>query len=493
MMEDLTIYRQIGQRTQGSVYLGVVGPVRTGKSTFIKRFMEQLVIPAIDNEFRRERAMDELPQSASGRTIMTTEPKFIPDEAVTIHLDEKTSFSVRLIDCVGYIVDSALGYIEQNAPRMVQTPWQAAPMPFYQAAEFGTRKVIADHSTIGIVVTCDGTVCDLPREDYEQAEARVISELQQLGKPFVVLLNCRDPESEQAKTLANRLADRYNAVVEPVNCQTMQKGKILQILSAVLMEFPPRCIDFKMPGWARALGRDHWFSMSLRKTVTVAAVSVHHMRDLPAAAAQIGQGEYLAGASITTVDPATGNCTMEIQPNPTLYYGILSEEAGVQITDDAGLVQTLRALRLDAAQYSRVKNALMEVEAKGYGIVTPGIDELTLEEPTIVKQGGRFGVRLRASAPSIHMIRANIETEVSPIVGSERQSEELVEFLMKDFKEDPTAIWQSNFFGRTLHELVNEGLNNKLSRMPDDARFKLQETLQRIINEGSGGLICIIL
>jgi len=492
-MEGKSIYSDIAKRTSGSIYIGVVGPVRTGKSTFIKRFMETLVIPNIDNEYKRERARDELPQSGSGRTIMTTEPKFIPDQPVELSLAGNAAFSVRLIDCVGYIVDGSLGYIEQDAPRMVSTPWFDEPIPFSEAAEIGTKKVITDHSTIGLVVTTDGSICDIPRQGYEEPEARVVNELQAINKPFVILLNSSHPQKEETQKLKAELSKKYDVPVIAVNCMTLGQEEIRSVIETVLFEFPVREISIDMPGWLEPLPGDHWLKSCVYSGVCDALRDIHHVRDILPAAEAIQADENIEHASVRSVELGDGTANISVSLPSSFYYKVLSEVSGADIADDNDLVSLIRSLRTMKKDYDRICGALSDVRTNGYGIVMPSIDEMTLEEPEIVKQGGRFGVRLRASAPSIHMIRADIQTEVSPIVGSERQSEELVEFLMKDFESDPASIWQANFFGKTLHEMVNEGLHNKLWHMPQDARFKLQETLQKIINEGSGGLICIIL
>jgi stage IV sporulation protein A len=492
-MEEYGIYNDITQRTDGDIYIGVVGPVRTGKSTFIKKFMEKVVIPNIENEFKRERAMDELPQSASGRTIMTTEPKFIPNEAVEINLSGNAAFSVRMIDCVGYIVDSALGYIEEEVPRMVNTPWFPDPIPFNKAAEIGTKKVITEHSTIGLMVTTDGSISDIPRCDYEEAEERVINELKEINKPFIVLLNCYNPYSDEAQALRGELAEKYKVPVMAVSCLNLDEPDIQEILETVLFEFPIKEISINMPGWVSPLDAEHWLKKGLYTEVFESANKMTKVREIKDFVLKLCGNEFVETAVVSDMDLGKGNAIVDIKMKNKLYYKILSEVCGVEIGDDEQLMEKIKCLSNTKREYDKVANALEEVRIKGYGIVTPTIDELTLEEPEIVKQGGKFGIKLRASAPSVHMIRADIETEVSPIVGSEKQSEELINYLMRDFEVDKKRIWQSNFFGKSLHELVNEGLHNKLYRMPEDARFKLQETLQKIINEGSGGLICIIL
>lgn len=487
------IYRDIAQRTQGDIYIGVVGPVRTGKSTFIKRFMDLVVLPNIKNDYKRERAMDELPQSAGGRTIMTTEPKFIPNEAVEISVGDSTSFKMRMIDCVGYIVPSALGHIEDEMPRMVRTPWSDEPMPFAQAAEMGTEKVISEHSTVGIVVTTDGSITDIPREDYIQAEERVIQELSALNKPFVVIMNSTNPDAAQTQQYKQELEDKFGVTVMPMNCMTLTAADIGKIMEQILFEFPLKELGIHIPSWIDALDDTHWLKSGIRDTVFQSVEDIFKISDVRALPERLCACEYVESAAMESVNAGEGVVTIHILVPDALFYKTIEETSGFAVKDRQSLILLLDELAKVKKEYDKIEGALQEVHQKGYGIVSPSIDELSLEEPEIVKQGSRFGVRLKASAPSIHMIRADIETEVSPIVGTERQSEELVHYLMSEFESDPKRIWESNIFGKSLHELVNEGLHNKLYRMPDDAQMKLQETLQRIINEGSGGLICIIL
>ena len=492
-MTNNDIYCDIAKRTDGDIYIGVVGPVRTGKSTFIKKFMEQLVIPNIASEYRRERAVDELPQSSAGKTIMTTEPKFIPEEAVEVTIGDKARFNVRMIDCVGYIVPSAIGYIENEAPRMVVTPWFDEEIPFAMAAEVGTRKVIQDHSTIGLVITTDGSISDIPREEYEESEQRVIDELNSINKPFVVLLNCLYPEADQSKQLASELSQKYGTPVIPVNCVDLEENDINDILKQVLYAFPIKEINICMPKWITGLAKGHWLKNDIFTAIRNAAENVRFVRDVDGVEKEIMSGENINCALISGIDLGKGSAEIEVSLKNDLFYKIIGEETGIEIGGESDLMPLLKELTAIRKKYEKIENAISEVEATGYGIVMPTIDELSLEEPEIVKQGGKYGVRLKASAPSIHMMKADIVTEVSPIVGSEKQSEELVMYLLKEFEESPQKIWESNIFGKSLHELVNEGLHNKLYRMPIDARLKLQETLERIINEGCGGLICFIL
>ncbi len=490
-MRDL--YRDIAQRTGGDIYIGVVGPVRTGKSTFIKRFMEALVIPNIEQDAKRERATDELPQSAGGKTIMTTEPKFVPEEAVKIALPGGAECSVRLIDCVGYIVPSSLGYIEDEAPRMVKTPWFADAVPFNMAAELGTQKVITEHSTVGLVVTTDGSVTDIPRQEYAAAESRVIEELQSLGKPFVILLNCVHPEQQAAQSLAAELEQTYGAPVLAVNCLEIGEAEIQQMLERLLDMFPIREVCVETAHWLPALETGHWLKTAVFDAVRNAAKGMRVMRDAAQMAQSLADCPYIQEAGIRKMELGTGTIILRLALDPALFYQILGEETGIEIHGENELFPILLELTRIRRAYERVRPALEEAEATGYGIIMPEAEELTLEEPEMIKQGGRYGVRLQASAPSLHILRAGIQTTVCPIVGSEKQSEELVLYLLREFEENPAKIWESNIFGKSLHELVNEGLHTKLAKMPTEARLKLQETLERVINEGCSGLICFIL
>lgn len=492
-MENHKLYEDIAQRTQGDIYIGVVGPVRTGKSTFIKRFMETLVLPKIENNFVRDRARDELPQSGSGRVVMTAEPKFVPEDAVVMALEDGSTFSVRLIDCVGYMVPSALGQYDGELPRMVMTPWFDHEIPMTQAAEYGTRKVIADHSTIGIVITTDGTVADIPREDYLEAEERVITELKELGKPFLVLLNSANPYSERAQTLQADIAERYNVTCLAVNCLTLDESAVSEIIRGVLHEFPMRQMELFLPPWVDVLPFDHPIKSQLYSVIREETANLHRLRDAEYAVSAMGEREGISSVVLQRMDMGSGVVTVALDLPRSLFYSTVSEQCGLEIKDDGDLIAQLTQLAGMQRSYQKVESALAQVEACGYGIVMPDPDEMVLEEPEIVKQGGRYGVRLKASAPSIHMMRADIKTEVSPIMGTEKQSEEMVDYLLRQFEGDTGRIWDSNMFGRSFQELVGEDLQSKLKRMPEDAREKLRETLQRIINEGSGGLICIIL
>ncbi len=492
-MAEHSIYQDIAERTGGDIYIGVVGPVRTGKSTFIKRFMESLVLPNMDDGYSRDRARDEMPQSAAGKTVMTTEPKFVPDEAVTIRLDDCASLRVKMIDCVGYIVSEALGTIENGQPRMVHTPWQEEPMPFVEAAEMGTEKVIKEHSTIGMLITSDGSIGEISRGSYVEAEERIVNELKAIGKPFAMVLNSADPSAESAITLAYELEEKYGVPVALVSCIDLNAEDIQHILELVLHEFPVSEICVETPGWMSALDNDHKIKASLRSSICSCADQVHKTGDIKKAFSKLSENEYVQECTIEDIDLGTGKAKIRVQFDDALYYAVISELTGFEIPDESALIDLLKDLSVAKAQYDRVAEALAMAEEKGYGIVMPRIEELHLEEPEIVKRSGGYGVRLCASAQSIHLIRANIETEINPIVGTEQQSQELVRYMIREFEEEPGKIWESNVFGKSLYELVNEGLHTKLEHMPEESRTKLSETLERIINEGSGGLICIIL
>ncbi len=492
-MENLSLYQDIKSRTDGDIYIGVVGPVRTGKSTFIKRFMDLLVIPNIENEYKKERAQDELPQSAAGRTIMTTEPKFVPNEAIEITLGENIKFKTRLVDCVGYLVNNAIGYLEDDVPRMVKTPWSDEEIPFEVAAEVGTKKVISEHSTIGILVTTDGSITDIPREDYISAEERVVSELKELNKPFVIVLNSEDPSSDYTRKLASKLEEKYSVSVIPTDCSNLSIDDINDMFGKLLYEFPIEQMNINLPKWVDSLGDEHWLRQQLYTEIKNAFSDISVLKQVDESVSSIRSTDIITNTSLNEINLGNGNVTISITLNDSLFYQILTEMTGVNVENEGDLFSTMTSLAYTKREYDKIAYALEEVKAKGYGIVTPSMDDLILDEPEMVKQGSRFGVKLKAKAPSIHMIRADITTEVSPIVGSEKQSEELVNYLLSEFETDPKKIWESNIFGKSLHELVNEGLQNKLYRMPEDAQLKLQETLERIVNEGSGGLICIIL
>ncbi len=492
-MDRYDIYQQIAERTKGDIYIGVVGPVRTGKSTFIKRFMDMLVIPNIADVYERDRAVDELPQSAAGKTIMTTEPKFVPNEAAHITVGDKISLKVRLVDCVGYLVENALGHLENDMPRMVDTPWFEERIPFGEAAEIGTKKVIREHSTIGIVITTDGSITDISREEYVSAEEKVIAEMKETGKPFAVLLNCTDPASEEVYELKCSLEEKYDVPVLPINCTEMTQDDINEVMHTILYEFPVCEIGINIPQWMESLGYDETLKATLINAVKEAFGGADKFRTVASCVDRLASYSFVKKATLTELDAGSGRAILELTMPDELFYKILSERSGLDITDDKALISMIQDLGRIKRDYERIEAALKEVELKGYGIVMPTIDEMELDEPEIVKQGSRFGVKLRAKAPSLHLIKANIETEISPFVGTEKQSEELVDYILKEFEDDPTSIWTSNLFGKPLNELMSEGLQGKLARVPEEERLKLQETIERVINEGTSGLICIIL
>ena len=455
--------------------------------------MDTLVIPHIDDDHLRERMNDELPQSAAGRTIMTTEPKFVPENAVPVTLDGNARLSVRMIDCVGYIVDSAVGYIEDDAERMVKTPWSDEEMPFRQAAETGTSKVITEHSTIGIMVTTDGSIGDIDREDYVRAEERVAAELKDTGKPFVILLNTVSPESASSSALASNLSQKYGAPVIPVDCADLDENTIKGILATVLFEFPIREIRVNMPGWVRGLEKDNWLRRSVFDSIRDRARHIGRIREVQDAVDDLCDAENISSVNLTSMDLGSGRADITLAVDEDLFYRILSEKSGIEIGSERELMDSVCELAQSKSRFDRIAAAYDDVLEKGYGIVMPTMEELTLEEPEIVRQSGKYGIRLKASAPSVHMMRIYTTAEVTPIVGSEQQSEELVTYLLKEFEESPGRIWESNIFGKSVSDLVNEGLHNKLYRMPDKARAKIGETMEKIINDGCNGLICIIL
>ena len=480
---EATVCREIGARTGGEILIGVVGPVRTGKSTLIKQFMEQLVLPAIENDDARLRARDELPQSAAGRTIMTTEPKFIPENAVPLQLEGGGECRIRLIDCVGYMVDGAMGHEENEKPRMVKSPWFDEEIPFDLAAETGTRKVIRDHSTIGIVVTTDGTISEIPRENYLPAEQRVVEEL-----------NSTHPDAPETQALAAQLEQSYGRSVLPVSCIDLDRAALHEILRRVLYEFPVRELDFAIPRWVTMLDSGHWLQTEIYTAAMEFSEQIARMKDVPAQnSAGALASDSVERSALSGMNLSEGVVRVTVLLKPDVFYRVLSEQTGLAIGDEAGLMPCIIELAKAKREYEKIRSALEQVEATGYGIVMPTIDELSLEEPEIIRQGGRYGVRLEASAPSIHMLKAVIHTEINPIVGTEKQSEDLVQSLLGDFESDPERLWESNIFGKSLHELVNEGLQNKLLHMPQEARGRLQDTLEKVINDGCSGLICILL
>lgn len=487
------IYKDIADRTNGDIYIGVVGPVRTGKSTFIKKFMDVLVIPNIQDQNSKIRATDELPQSASGRTVMTTEPKFIPNKAVNISLDGNVNMRVKMIDCVGYVVEGAMGIQEDDKPRMVMTPWEDEAMPFEKAAQIGTRKVICEHSTIGILVTTDSSFGEIEREQFEAVERQIVDELKEQNKPFVIVLNSAMPEKSETIELAKTMQNEYKVPVALVNCLELDGNDIKRILEMCLFEFPVCEIRVKMPSWISALDNEHLLKARIFEGISEKAKLISKISDIHENFQDVTEQDFGTSLTVDNIDLAKGTAYIKLNAPEELFYRILGDETGFEIDGKESLIKIMTELSASKRKYDKFQEALRQVEETGYGIVTPSVEDLTLEEPEIVKQAGGYGVKLRASAPSIHMMRADVKAEVSPIVGSEKQSEDMVKFLLKEFEQDPTKIWQSNMFGKTLHELVNEGLNSKLSHMPYEAQMKLCDTLGKIINDGSNGLICILL
>ncbi|MDD2620470.1 MAG: stage IV sporulation protein A [Syntrophomonadaceae bacterium] len=492
-MEGNNILRDIAERTGGDIYLGVVGPVRTGKSTFVKRFMELMIMPNIKDVYERERTNDELPQSGSGKTITTTEPKFVPNEAVEITTQNGLTLKVRLIDCVGYAVDGALGYEEDEEPRMVKTPWFDYEVPFEEAAEIGTRKVIADHSTIGIVMTTDGSIGDISRNSYLQAEERVINELRELNKPFVVLLNSIHPYERDTLSLAEELGEKYGVSIIAVDAAKMNTEQVYGILEEALYEFPVQEVNIKLPRWVDELEEEFWLRKDMEGGIRQVLNGIRKVRDIDKAIEQLSDIENISYVSLEEMNLGSGTARIEVTVPEELFYRSLSEVSGFNIDGTHDIMRLMRDLSVAKKEFDKISSALEEVKESGYGVVTPRLEEMFLEEPELIRQGSRFGVKLKAKAPSLHIIKADITTEITPIIGTEKQCEELVRYMLDEFEEDPAKIWDSNIFGKSLHDLVREGIQNKLHRMPENAQHKLQDTLQRIVNEGSGGLICIII
>ena len=488
----MNIYEDIAKRTNGEIYIGVVGPVRTGKSTVIKKFMEEFVLPNIEGSYDKERTKDEIPQSASGKTIMTTEPKFIPDEAVSIKVGN-ASMRVRLIDCVGYLINGAIGNDENGEARMIMTPWDSSPMEFEKAAELGTRRVICDHSTVGMVVTTDGTIGDFSREDYIKSEERVIKELKSINKPFVIVLNSLTPQDKKTQELAVAIEEKYNAPVALVNALDLTYEDFEGIIKLLLGQFSVTEMKFCLPKYIATLENDHWLKESLITSIKEATADISKIDDAEIAAKVIENNEYVAKKPIPVYDLGSGQVYMDIELLPQLYYKIMSELCGIEINNDEELFFNIKRLAESKREFDKYIDAIDSVMETGYGIVLPDVEDMTLEEPEIVKQSGAYGVKLRASAPSIHMIKASIDTEIKPVVGTAEQSQEIIKYMLDEFEDDPKKIWDSNMFGKSLYELVNEGLHAKLEHISPESRAKLSDTLTRVINEGSNGLICILL
>lgn len=490
-MDSFQVYRDMKVRTNGEIYIGVVGPVRTGKSTFIKRFMDLLVLPNMTDEHARERTKDELPQSASGTTIMTTEPKFVPKEAASVKLSDDVEVKIRLIDCVGYMVEGASGHIENDAERQVKTPWFEYEIPFTKAAAIGTQKVIRDHATIGFVVTTDGSVTDLPRESYIPAEEKTVKELQSIGKPFLILLNCLKPYGEEAKALKEELQQKYNAPVFPVNCEQLKAEDINEIMRQILYQFPVTEVEFYLPKWVEMLSRDHRIKQDLLEHIRR---FMENMDDIRSAVSceEKADSPYINEISVEKVEMDTGKVRVRIGFEQKYYYEVLSKLTGTQIKGEYELISTMKELSAMKEEFSQIKDAFADVKIKGYGVVSPKKEEIRLDDPVIIKQGSKYGVKIRSEAPSIHMIRANIETEIAPIVGNEKQAEDLVEYIRQE-SETPEGVWGTNIFGKSVEELVMDGIRSKIAMINDESQSKLQDSMQKIVNDSNGGMVCIII
>ena len=489
----MNIYEDIAKRTQGDIYIGVVGPVRTGKSTFIRKFMETLVLPNIENEFKRDRTRDEIPQSGSGKTIMTVEPKFVPADGVVIQLKDSVSLKVRMVDCVEYIVEGALGHEENGKQRLVSTPWSKDAMTFEEAAEIGTKKVIRDHSTIGVVVITDGSVTGIERGSYIEAEERVIDELKSMNKPFVVILNSLTPKDEKTELLRNELEEKYEVPILPVNVEQMEEPDIENILETVLYDFPLNEIRINISKWVEGLEKNHWIKESIISTLKQCIANLQKIRDIDDIVNGFENLEFLDGVTVENVELGEGVVNIQLSTKQELFYNVLEEKSGFKIEEDSQLLNLVTTLSKVKQEYDKIEVALNDAKNFGYGVVAPSLSELSLEEPEIIKQGKQYGVKLKANAPSLHIIKADISTEVSPIVGNQNQGEEMVKYLLNEFEQNPSEIWESNMFGKSLNDLVKEQLQSKLYTMPDEIRFKIQKTLQKIINEGSNNIITIIL
>ena len=492
-MDKFDLYRDIATRTGGEVYVGVVGPVRTGKSTFIKEFMSKLALDGIENPDARQRAIDELPQSADGKTIMTTQPKFVPNEAVKVCLGDNVNVKLRLVDCVGYMVEGALGGVEDGRERMVRTPWSEEEMPFSKAAEIGTDKVIRDHSTIGVVVTTDGSFTDITREEYLTAEEKVVGEMKKTGKPFAILLNVMDPKNESAWSLKEALEEKYNAPVIVTNALKMDEEEIAEIMESILLEFDAKIVDFTLPKWVQALDHDNFVVKELVDIAKRYGEILCKMKDYEKLDDFFDGAEYWSLPTSVSLDAGTGRISVVVAPKQDVFVKVLNSECGLEIEDDFELYLTINQMAKSREKTARIMEALEQVDRLGYGMVAPDKEDMELKEPEIIRQGQQYGVKLSASAPALHIMKINVETEVSPIVGTEQQSEELVSGMLGDFGENKQAIWETNIFGRSLSSLVQDGINNKLMSVPADAESKLRRTMGRIVNEGKGGVICILL
>ena len=491
-MDKQEIIKNIAKRSGGDIYLGVVGAVRTGKSTFIKRMIETLVVPNIEDEYERKRALDEIPQSAAGKTIMTTEPKFVPNNAAKIKIDDFTC-NIRLIDCVGYMIDKAIGATDENGPRMVKTPWYNEEIPFTEAAEIGTEKVIKDHSTIGIVITSDGSIGEFQRSDYIEAETRVIEELKSIGKPFIIILNSTHPTLPETERLSESLRESYNIPVLPISIEAMNEKDMYNILREALYEFPVLEIKVNMPEWIAILSPNHPVKKSYIESIKECVVEIDKLKDIDNITNHFKENEYIEKAYLSDVDPSTGIITLNLVPTSDLYQKVLTEIIKIDVKSKADLLALFQEFNIAKKEYDQIKYALKMVKQTGYGVATPSIEDMKLDKPEIIKQGPRYGVKLKAVAPSIHMIRVDVESTFEPIIGSEVQSKELIDYLMKDQEKSPNEIWKSEIFGRSLDSIVQEGIQSKINLMPDNIRFKLQTTLSKVVNKGSNNMIAIVI
>lgn len=492
-MDSYKIYEDISQRTGGDIYLGVVGPVRCGKSTFITNFINKMVLPNIKNDFDKTRTIDELPQSADGKTIMTTQPRFVPKDAVMINVNDNISLKIRLVDCVGYTVKGAEGLTENDKPRLINTPWSQEPLPFEQAAEIGTRKVITDHSTIAVVVTTDGSFGQLDRENFIEAEQQTINELKNTHKPFVVLLNSSKPNNPETQSLASNLSEKYDVPVIPIDALNLSNDSVEKMFNGLLQEFPLYSLRVRMPKWLQSLPYEDSLIQEIVLESKTLVDNVTKIGQIDANQNIFTQSENFEQIKISNISMGDGIAYLEIEPKANLFYKVLSNQCGQEINSDYQLVTYIKDLAYAKNEYDKIKDALIQVEQEGYGVVSPKMEEMRLEEPEIVKQGSRYGVRLKASAPSLHIMKVDVQTEICPVVGSEQQSEDIVKYLLKEFENNPKGIWETNMFGKSLHSLVNEGLNKKIVQMPPEAQKKMRKTLGRIVNEGKGGIICILL
>ncbi len=492
-MDSYKIYEDISRRTGGDIYLGIVGPVRTGKSTFITNFVNKMVLPNIENEYDKTRTIDELPQSADGKTIMTTQPRFVPKDAVKIKINDNINLKIRLVDCVGYVVNGAEGLVENDKPRLVNTPWSEEPLPFETASEIGTKKVIQDHSTVAVVVTTDGSFGEIAREDYVVAEKKTIDELKRTEKPFIVVLNTTKPTNKETLNLVQTMQANYNVPILPIDVLNLSEKDIGNIFINILNEFPLYSLQVKMPKWLQVLPFDHDLIQEIVTESKILVNDVTKVGEISSVENLFSNSTNFEPIKLANINMGEGIAYLEIEPKQDLFYKVLSNECGQNIDNDFELVSYIKSLAHAKIEYDKIKEALEQVEKDGYGVVSPKMEEMTLEEPEIVKQGSRYGVRLKASAPSLHIMKVDVNTEICPVVGSEQQSEDIVKYLLQEFENNPKSLWETNMFGKSLHSLVNEGLNKKIVQMPLEAQKKMRKTLGRIVNEGKGGIICILL